>query len=387
MDSKKKGKTYQIITKSNDFILSHFDFTALEQKLLVASIVKLRETYGDYGNILKLEDISKPLSVDMTVGELKEFFGRNGNGIYTELREAADSLTARRIETIGKSKKDFEFTVPFPKAKCKDGIFSLTIGSDVLKGIANLEGGSFTQLQIPVYKALKNQYAIRLYEILSSYLFRTEVVEYDLTELKKQLGVLVVYSDIKGNANEMDKYPIWADFKRYALEKAVKEINLNTDLNVSFQTRKKHSGRSYDTIIFTVGRKSDIAAGDEARSISKKAKKNEEPDMAENAANLYSFFEEEDKKIFSEHDVFIFLMVAGGDETAVMKQYQNFRIAITKGDIANPTGWMISAITQNYASETTAKKRPAKAAKKTDFPERNYSQEDYLNLEERLLKK
>lgn len=366
----------QVIAKSNNLILSHFDFTALEQKLLIASILRLREQYGEHGNILSLQNTENAVTVDMPVKDLKEFFGKTGNGIYSDLRVAADSITSRKIELRDENDKTaFSFEVPFPIASCKDGVFSLTLAPIILKGIANLDE-KFSLLQVPAYKNLSNQYAIRLYEMLTSYLYKQNVIVYDLTELKLELGVLVNYQNAgQRKTQNKDKYPRFADFDRFVLKKAIYDVNFSTEITVEYTPKKRSSGRAYDTIEFIVTKKEQSSSRP-----AKPTKKDKETSVDESAANLWTFLDPEDQDTFTPSDIAVCLILAGNDEEIFMKQYNNYRKAIKSGTvIKNPTGWLISAIRGDYSTDQERKSVFG------NFPQRQYSAEEMRTMEEKML--
>ena len=99
----------------------------------------------------------------------------------------------------------------------------------------------FTQFELMYTLAMKSQYSIRLYEILKSYEYKHNII-LTIDELKKQLF-----------ATKYTRYP---DFKRYVLEKALKEIDDLSDLNVSYKIIKE--GRTFTKIQFSIQLRSDM---------------------------------------------------------------------------------------------------------------------------------
>ena len=68
--------------------------------------------------------------------------------------------------------------------------------------------------------------------------------EYDIIELKKILGII----DDKGN----NFYTLPADFKKYVLEIAKKQINENTDIEFDYELIKKYRSRSFNYVKFFI---------------------------------------------------------------------------------------------------------------------------------------
>jgi len=88
---------------------------------------------------------------------------------------------------------------------------------------------------------MKSQYSLRLYEILKSYEYQHKRT-FDIDELKKMLS-----------AENYNRFP---DFKRYVLERAIREINDLSDLNITYEVIKKE--RRFAKIEFVMKIKKDV---------------------------------------------------------------------------------------------------------------------------------
>ena len=112
---------------------------------------------------------------------------------------------------------------------------------------------NFTQYELLSTLPMQSQYSFRLYELLKSYAF-TQEHRFSVDELKTAL-----------NATQ---YKRFADFHVRVIQKAVEEINLYTDIEVSYETITK--GRNVASIIFYI-RQRDTWGQIEARSNAKNA--------------------------------------------------------------------------------------------------------------------
>ena len=73
-------------------------------------------------------------------------------------------------------------------------------------------------------------------------------ITFKIDELKKRM--------------DCDKYKRFPDFRRYALEKAVEDINTYSDLAVRYIVRKDEGSRSYTKIIFYIETAEGIAGAE-----------------------------------------------------------------------------------------------------------------------------
>ena len=102
---------------------------------------------------------------------------------------------------------------------------------------------SYTSGVINLYRIAPSINSPRLYEILKSYQKNNREWFFELEDLKKLL--------------DCQNYTRWPDFRRFALEPAVEEINKYTDLNVAMDTQKE--GRKVTRVIFYMAKKGQKA--------------------------------------------------------------------------------------------------------------------------------
>ena len=124
---------------------------------------------------------------------------------------------------------------------------------------------NYTQYELLCTLPMQSQYSFRLYELLKSYAF-THEYSIDIDELKKYLHA--------------EQYNNFKDFRIRVIEQAVREVNLYTDIEISYEPLK--DGRKVKTIIFRIRQRDtwgQIEARSNARSaLDGKPKKKPEPD-------------------------------------------------------------------------------------------------------------
>ena len=102
----------------------------------------------------------------------------------------------------------------------------------------------YTQYKLQNVLVFRGKYAIRLYEILRSYITQSDLdndiekdIDIDLEELRSVLAV--------------SSYPRWADFDRFVIKPAIDEINqCAEDIHIEYEPLK--NGRKVEKIIFII---------------------------------------------------------------------------------------------------------------------------------------
>ena len=118
---------------------------------------------------------------------------------------------------------------------------------------------NYTQYELLSTLPMQSQYSFRLYELLKSYAF-THEHRFEVEDLKKAL-----------NATQ---YKRFADFRVRAIETAIKEINLYTDIEVTYETMMK--GRNVTTVVFYI-RQRDVWGQIENRNNARQALDKKKP--------------------------------------------------------------------------------------------------------------
>lgn len=175
-----------------------------------------------------------PREQTITVTEFAEALELDLKSAYRQLYEGIDALFNASVK-FKEDKWEIETRWVASKAKKIEGGGAVRFkwGEDVHAGLCDLRNG-FKSYQLRNIAKLDTTHAIRLYEILLRYKDTgARIVEID--ELKAMLGI-------------PDKYPRYVDFKRYAIEPSIKQLNTKSNMMVEYSTKKR--GRKVTHLIF-----------------------------------------------------------------------------------------------------------------------------------------
>lgn len=225
-----ENREYNVV-KSNSLIQkSRYDLSLQEQKILLRLIQMIKPTDKDFKEYeFNVKDFCDFCGIDNHNGKNYENVKRTLKG----LRDKSFWLTKANgdIVTVGWVSK----VVINPKR----GIVTVRLDEDLKPYLLELQE-YFTQYSLYYTIAMRSRYSIRLYELLKSYQNLREKT-FDIEKLKHQLMA--------------EMYERWADFKRTVLDISIKEINLLSDIFVTYNLEK--DGRRYKSISFKIRFKND----------------------------------------------------------------------------------------------------------------------------------
>lgn len=223
----KDNKLIQTVTRNR------YSLTAVEQKMIgfIVSMIKPPEEPGAAAECTYVFDIPvfcKVCGIDYTSG-----------GNYKYIKEALDKLAANSF-WIRNNGKQLRFQwITTPEINENSGKIEIEIPRKIIPYLYDLKE-KFTSYELYQILALKSSYSIRLYELLASYEF-TKKHTFEIDEIKNLLQC--PYKDYK-------------DFRRYALEPAIKEINEYTNLEATWEAKTR--GRKVVAIEFRMKRKKQL---------------------------------------------------------------------------------------------------------------------------------
>jgi plasmid replication initiation protein len=224
-NEEKTKQQHGIVIKSNELIRkSRFSLSVIEQRIVIYLISQI-----------------KPDDTERTEYEfdIKDFCEVCGIEYYYNLFALKDIIKSLRDKSVWiKLPNGAETTVAWiekPYIYPGTGKVKIRLDRDMIPYLVQLKS-NFTQYELMAILGLKSKFSIRLYEIFKSYEFAGKV-EIDIEELRKMLMI----------ENEYKKF---YDFRRYVVDKAIEEITVFTDLNVSYTLIK--DGRMVKGFEFTI---------------------------------------------------------------------------------------------------------------------------------------
>lgn len=378
-----------VIKKANQIITGKHKISALEQKVFNLSLAKVKYD----------KKLNRPVA-ELTVKEIKKIIGCKGNSIYTYIKDIADSLSDRKIILEDKEKQEFEIVGLMNIVKYKRGKLTIMFEPEITKFVLNLQS-NYTRLNLKLYSKLNNIYAMRLYEIFKSKLFKeinSFSIAYGINDLKLTIGMIQTNKEInnaikKGMSTEVavakyykgNELGFTGNFTR-ALETAINEINEITDIYVEYESIKVSNGGKIDKILFNIMDKTLLQnINVDIKGIQQN--KPSEDEMLEMIVELKINIEE---KLTIENYKQL-LECANYNVELILEKYEQSKK--TK-KIDNLVAWLTCAIKENYkttsknnTSESSSNQSDKPKNKFNDFQQRNYSDDEIADLEKKLLNK
>lgn len=221
------------VRQSNTLIEASYRIASVgEGRLIRALIAQIQPTDEDF----KLYRVA--------VADFARLFDITGEAAYEQIKRAADELTGRKIKIENEKGWLFMNWLSSAEYYRGKGFVELRFEQKLKPYLLQLKG-YFTQYELENVVSFKSAYSIRIYELLKADQFKAErgghfqrVFNYE--ELRKSIGI------------EETEYALFADFRRYVIEIAVREINANSNVEIT-QVDYPKTGRKITHIIFHCG--------------------------------------------------------------------------------------------------------------------------------------
>ena len=217
-----------LVVQSNELVLATYMMTTREKELLLACISQI-DSRSD------APSISKQTKFTITTNDMKAlFYNRTtAKNVYRDLEQASNRLFEREvtIELPNDEKLRTRF-VSGCHFSPNNGEVKLAFAEDVLPYLTQLKA-NFTKYRLLEISELSSIHSIRLYELIVCWLGQYQYSKtYDLDDFKYVMGV-------------GSKYKQFNDLKKFVVEKAINEINENTNYKVTVEYIKKSRGKGF----------------------------------------------------------------------------------------------------------------------------------------------
>ncbi len=376
--------------KSNFLVSAKYQMSLLEAKITALAISRL-----DYA----AEHSDGSITVEFKASELARIMGDTSGYFYNTLKDECENamINGRVIAMVDPERKYFSYIMFITKMLYKDGVLSVEFHRDIRPFIQNL-ASHFTSYELNTMLSFKSIYSFKLYEILKSKKYASETFVCRLSELILDMGLTdPMTKSMKKHINgkkEPDydkaleeasnvKHRNWRDFRRWVLDKAVEEINLRTELFVTYEPVTSGKGGKVKYIRFKMQDKNVIDSN--AKEINKTGQipgPVEEtgsitPDSSNDTSEIFEEFSpgvlSEIKKIlkdkcFDDNSIKVIAKAAEGNIDKINQAYDSFCHA---GSIDNVTGWMVAAIKNGYVTNDSPAGRHIRKNAFHNFEERN----------------
>ena len=233
-----------LVVQANELVRSkQDDLSLLEAKLIRLAISQVLEEDTDFR------------TYSCNVVDLAKFLGISKENIYRDIQDLSvnimkKSIFIREKEPNKKGKQNYKIFHWVDYVEYKDGTITFKLSENLRPYLIGLEE-LFTAYSYEALIDLPTNYSIRLYELLASWQNTTirEVPKTNYTNVPIERNEFIfTIGYLREYFNCVDKYPNAGDFIINVIDKAVKVIQENTLMRVSYRKVKK--GRSIEYIVF-----------------------------------------------------------------------------------------------------------------------------------------
>lgn len=358
-----------IYSKANLFINSKYKTSLMANRVMAVSFAKINEAE---------EDREGSLTVRMSAAELRTLFNVSGNGLYDNLNKAAAELTGKTIGMSDDTSRRFKYIAVVTAASFSDGVFSIEYNKALNKYLKDINS-SFTLLDLSTMLSFTSNNSFRLCEYLKSKAYSPKGTSgeiYDITvsvsELKMILGIINAdqpsvrkilndkespdYDEAADKATAQ-QFTDFRDFKKRVMTPAIEEINSKSDMNVEINYLRSGYGGKVQAVNFKVRYKKDKKDAKEAGGYDVEVVK-----LCDRILKLI-----EEKITFA--DAIKIAEAAGYDYDRVSEKYE---ISKSKANIEDITGFMISALKNDYRKPVKKKADYIKSGNTRDYNKKDY---------------
>lgn len=232
MKAKPKADAPQLIRKSNELIEARYRLSVWEQRLILNLLANIGRKDADFKRYrVRVADFAAMWQLE------------SDNSLYEKVQDAADSLVARTIQLSDDPKiSETVSWLSYVKYVRGSGEIEMEFHSALKPYLLQLQQ-HFTQYQLGHVVNFRNQYSIRVYELLKMEVFKHPDGKFSKSFKYEELRVLLAINE--------GEYNLFGHFKARVITPTVDEISRNTDLIIESVEYGK-TGRKITDIIFTV---------------------------------------------------------------------------------------------------------------------------------------
>lgn len=224
------------VVKANALVQkSRFSLSLQQQKIVLYLISKIQPTDEEFKQYeFSIPDFCRVCGIDYDSG-------KNYSDLKAQIKEIADKSLWVEIE---EDEETLLRWIERPYINKRQGIVRIKLDEYMKPFLLQLKE-HYLQYQLIYTLRMKSKYSLRLYELIMSY-FYNKLCSYTKTFAIDELRKLI----------DAEKYTRFCDFHKDVLRTAVAEINLYTDLNLTYKQISK--GRKTVAIEFSFSTKDPV---------------------------------------------------------------------------------------------------------------------------------
>jgi len=227
----------ELVVKNNSLIRSRYDYTMAELRLIITVASMIEATDEDFREYR------------LSAKEFSELVDSKHKDEYGRLKELGEGLLSKPLKIprpangflICNWLSSYEY-IP------KEGHIVCSFDPNLKPYMLQLKE-QFTKYKLENILRFKSVYSIRLYELAKSWEARGNFT-ISLDEFRQIMGLDCLDKKDKGCK---PKYKLYADTKRWVIERSVKEISKLSDINLTYDAKK--TGRKVTDLVFTIQKK------------------------------------------------------------------------------------------------------------------------------------
>ena len=242
-----------LVTIHNDLVQARFSdsLTTNEQKILFAVLSNIEPPEFDIDNdgrrVIK-KPIEEVAPFRVPIKDFTEWLGFKDPN-YTAFKNTVKKLMRKLIE-IQQEDGSWELFQWVTKSSyiANEGVAEIKISPELYPYLLNLEN-NFTTTRLNVLLSFKSVYSSRLYQLVKKW-EKIGSWKIEVEELKNLLGVPILK---EVNGKKVFKLAQYGHFKQRALDVALKEVNTNSEFDVTITEHK--TGRKITALSFNIKKK------------------------------------------------------------------------------------------------------------------------------------
>jgi plasmid replication initiation protein len=214
----KEERSSFVVVQANSLIEASYSLSLEEKRIIVAAISKI----DPRKNV--------PKEINISGNEYASMFNLNPKSAYKQLSDGCSKLFTRRIVVLNRDtnkKENYHWLQSYKEdiEIYKSGYgASIRFSDDIMPYLGNLKS-NFTSYKLNHIKNLNSPHAIRIFELCSQF--------------DKKGRRFITIDSVREFLNLKDKYPRYADLKRFVLIPSLAEIDTKTPYSITYKEERK----------------------------------------------------------------------------------------------------------------------------------------------------